>query len=41
MDQENWGDVFVNSVYDETKDEFTVFKRAKHSLVKIEKVVGM
>ncbi|MCD4718799.1 MAG: adenylyl-sulfate reductase subunit alpha [Desulfobacula sp.] len=41
MDQENWGDVFVNSVYDEEKDEFKIFKKTKHSLVKIEKVVGM
>ena len=41
LDPENWGDVFVNSVYDEEKDEFTVFKRTKHSLVQIDKVVGM
>ncbi|MFO7838269.1 MAG: adenylyl-sulfate reductase subunit alpha [Desulfosalsimonadaceae bacterium] len=41
LDEKNWADVFVNSVYDEEKDEFQVFTRPKHSLVDIREVVGM
>ncbi|MBS3756765.1 MAG: adenylyl-sulfate reductase subunit alpha [Desulfobacterales bacterium] len=41
LDEKNWADVFVNSVYDEEKDEFQVFTRPKHSLVNIREVVGM
>lgn len=41
LDEEKWGNVFVNSVYDEEKDEFQVFSRPKYSLVDIKEVVGM
>jgi len=41
MDEDQWGHVFVNSVYDEEKDEFKMFTREKFSLVDIKEVVGM
>jgi len=41
LDEEKWGNVFVNSVYDEEKDEFKMFTRPKLKLVDIKKVVGM
>ncbi|MFO7839955.1 MAG: adenylyl-sulfate reductase subunit alpha [Desulfosalsimonadaceae bacterium] len=41
IDEDKWGSVFVNSVYDEEKDEFQVFTRTKYSLVDIKEVVGM
>jgi adenylylsulfate reductase subunit A len=40
-DEAKWGDVFVNSVYDEEKDEFQIFIRPKFKLVDIKEVVGM
>jgi adenylylsulfate reductase subunit A len=41
MDEEHWGKVFVNSKYDAEKNEWTMIKRPKIEIVKIEKVVGM
>ena len=41
LDEEKWGDVFVNSIYDEEKDEFKLLTRPKLKLVDIKKVVGM
>jgi adenylylsulfate reductase subunit A len=41
LNQEKWGEVFVNSVYDEENDEFRIFTRPKLKLVDIKKVVGM
>ena len=41
MDEEKWGKVFVNSVYDAEKDEFTMLTRPLHHLVEIKEVVGM
>jgi len=41
MDEEKWGDVFANSVYDAEKDEFKMLTRPKYKLVDIKKVVGM
>jgi adenylylsulfate reductase subunit A len=41
MDEEKWGDVFANSVYDAEKDEFTMLTRPKYKLVDIKEVVGM
>src|SRR6056297_3346779 len=41
MEEDKWGNVFVNSVYDEEKDEFQMFTRPKYSLVNIQEVVGM
>lgn len=41
MNQEKWGDVFVNSVYDDETGEFELFTRPKYSLVDIKEVVGM
>nr|HID57758.1 adenylyl-sulfate reductase subunit alpha [Desulfobacterales bacterium] len=41
IDEEKWGDVFVNSVYDAEKDEFKVFTRPKIKIVEIKEVVGM
>ena len=40
-DEEKWGDVFVNSVYDAEKDEFTMMTRPKIKIVDISAVVGM
>ncbi len=41
MDNEKWGKVFANSVYDFEKDEFTMIERPLHHIVEITKVVGM
>jgi len=41
MDEEKWGGVFVNSVYDAEKDEFKMLTRPKYKLVDIKEVVGM
>ncbi len=41
MDNEKWGKVFVNSVYDAEKDEFTMIERPLYHLVDIKEVVGM
>ena len=41
IDEENWGNVFVNSKYDSEKDEWEMIKRPRIEIVKIEKVVGM
>jgi adenylylsulfate reductase subunit A len=41
LNEEKWGEVFVNSVYDEEKDEFNLFTRPKFKLVDIKKIVGM
>ncbi len=41
MDEEKWGDVFANSVYDAEKDEFKMLTRPKYKLVDIKEVVGM
>jgi adenylylsulfate reductase subunit A len=41
MDEEKWGGVFVNSVYDAEKDEFKMLTRPKYKLVEIKEVVGM
>ncbi|MBW1980161.1 MAG: adenylyl-sulfate reductase subunit alpha [Deltaproteobacteria bacterium] len=41
MDEEKWGKVFVNSVYDAEKDEFTMLTRPIIHLVDIKEVVGM
>ena len=41
MDNEKWGKVFANSVYDAEKDEFTMITRPLYHLVEITKVVGM
>ncbi|UCE52096.1 MAG: adenylyl-sulfate reductase subunit alpha [Desulfobacterales bacterium] len=41
MDEEKWGKVFVNSVYDAQKDEFTMLTRPKIEVVDIKEVVGM
>jgi hypothetical protein len=41
MDEEKWGKVFVNSVYDAEKDEFTMLTRPKIEVVDIKEVVGM
>ncbi|MFW5902228.1 MAG: adenylyl-sulfate reductase subunit alpha, partial [Thermodesulfobacteriota bacterium] len=41
INEDQWGSVFVNSVYDEEKDEFQLFTRPKYSLVDIKEVVGM
>jgi len=40
-DEEKWGNVFVNSVYDAEKDEFTMLTRPKIKVVDIDAVVGM
>jgi adenylylsulfate reductase subunit A len=40
-DEEKWGKVFVNSVYDAEKDEFTMLTRPIVHLVDIKEVVGM
>jgi adenylylsulfate reductase subunit A len=39
-DEEYWGKVFVNSVYDAEKDEFTMLTRPLIHLVEIKEVVG-
>jgi len=41
MDDEKWGKVFANSVYDAEKDEFTMLTRPKIAVVDIKEVVGM
>ena len=41
MDEDKWGKVFVNSVYDAEKDEFTMLTRPIIHLVDIKEVVGM
>ncbi len=41
MDEEKWGKVFVNSVYDAEKDEFTMLTKPIIHLVDIKEVVGM
>jgi len=41
MDEDKWGKVFVNSVYDDEKDEFTMLTRPIIHLVDIKEVVGM
>lgn len=41
LNEEKWGDVFVNSVYDEESDTFKMVTRPKFKLVDIKKVVGM
>ena len=41
MNEEKWGKVFVNSVYDAEKDEFTMLTRPIIHLVDIKEVVGM
>jgi adenylylsulfate reductase subunit A len=41
MDEEKWGKVFVNSVYDAEKDEFTMLTRPRIEVVDIKEVVGM
>jgi adenylylsulfate reductase subunit A len=41
IDEENWGDVFVNSKYDAETNEWEMIKRPIIRIVKIEKVVGM
>jgi adenylylsulfate reductase subunit A len=41
MDENKWGKVFVNSVYDAQKDEFKMLTRPIIHLVDIKKVVGM
>jgi adenylylsulfate reductase subunit A len=41
MDEDKWGKVFVNSVYDAEKDEFTMLTRPIIHLVDITEVVGM
>jgi len=41
MDEDKWGKVFVNSVYDAEKDEFTMLTRPLLHLVDIKEVVGM
>ena len=33
MDQEKWGKLFVNSVYDAEKDEFTMIERPKYEVL--------
>jgi adenylylsulfate reductase subunit A len=40
-DEEKWGKLFVNSVYDAEKDEFTMIERPKIEIVDISEVVGM
>jgi len=40
MDQDKWGKVFVNSVYDAEKDEFTMLTKPIIHLVDIKEVVG-
>jgi adenylylsulfate reductase subunit A len=40
-DEDKWGKVFVNSVYDAEKDEFTMLTRPIIHLVDIKEVVGM
>jgi len=41
IDEDNWGNFFVNSKYDQEKDEWEMIKRPNIRFVKIEKVVGM
>ncbi|MEJ2098682.1 MAG: adenylyl-sulfate reductase subunit alpha [Desulfobacterales bacterium] len=41
MDEDKWGKVFVNSVYDAEKDEFKMLTRPIIHLVDIKEVVGM
>ena len=41
LDEDKWGKVFVNSVYDAEKDEFTMLTRPIIHLVDIKEVVGM
>jgi adenylylsulfate reductase subunit A len=41
IDEENWGDVFVNSKYNAETNEWEMIKRPIIRIVKIEKVVGM
>jgi len=40
-DEDKWGKVFVNSVYDAQKDEFTMIERPIIHIVDIKEVVGM
>jgi adenylylsulfate reductase subunit A len=41
INEENWGNVFVNSKYDLEKDEWEMIKRPIIRYVQIEKVIGM
>ena len=41
IDEDHWGNVFVNSKYDQEKDEWEMIKRPVIRYIKIEKVVGM
>ena len=41
MNEDQWGKVFVNSVYDAEKDTFSMLTRPIIHLVDIKEVVGM